>query len=69
MKATLTFTLPEENVEFQMATNAARYASFIFAFEQYLRHATKYNEVAPNLAQIREQWFLLKQEEGLTDEY
>ena len=72
MKAILEFNLPEEQEEFQLATNAVKWMSFAHQFEQYLRAEWKYNEDKYNedqyktLEQIREKFYDLLTEEGLS---
>jgi hypothetical protein len=72
MKATLEFNLPEEQEEFQLATNAVKWMSFAHQFEQYLRAEYKYNEDKYNedqyktLVEIRETFYELLNEEGLS---
>ncbi len=41
-KGILEFSLPEEQNEFKMATDAGRYASMLHEYDQYLRSLTKY---------------------------
>lgn len=43
MKATLEFNLPEENHDFENASNGWRWKAFVYEFDQYLRTQTKYN--------------------------
>jgi len=42
MKAILEFNLPDDNVDYKLATNASKYHNFIWEMEQYLRTKTKY---------------------------
>ena len=61
MKATLEFNLPDDNVEFQLATNAARWYNVAWDIDQYLRSQTKYapdsmsQEVYDALSKTRDQ--------------
>lgn len=41
-KATLTFTLPEENSEFTSAKRGGEYHTFIYEFTNFLRGKVKY---------------------------
>jgi len=41
-KATLTFDLPEEQSEFDIANNAGKYYSILWDLDQYLRNFIKY---------------------------
>jgi hypothetical protein len=41
-KATLTYNLPEEQIEFDLANNAGKYYSVIWDLDQYLRNFVKY---------------------------
>lgn len=45
MKATLTFTLPEEQEEFALAMKAGKLESAKWEFEQVLRSAYKYGSL------------------------
>ena len=44
MKATLEFTLPEEDTEHRTALNGARYLGIIYDVRSWLRSALKYND-------------------------
>lgn len=44
MKAILEFNLPEENHEFQNATQGAKMKSILWEMREYLRHRLKYDE-------------------------
>ena len=61
MKAILEFNLPEDNVEFQLATNASKWYSVAWDIDQYLRSQTKYapdsmpQEVYDALSKTRDQ--------------
>ncbi len=44
MKATITFTLPEENAEYRMHCRAGTMASLIYDFTTELRNKSKYGE-------------------------
>ena len=72
MQATLTYQLPEEKEEFELATNAVKWMSFAHEFKQYLRAEWKYNEDKYNedqyktLVEIREKFYELLNEEGLS---
>lgn len=46
MKATLTFTLPEENEEFEIASKAQRTKGALDEFDHYLRSKLKYEELS-----------------------
>lgn len=60
MEATLKFNLPDDNIEFQMAVNAAKWYSVCWDMDQYLRSQTKYapdsmpQEVYDELCKTRE---------------
>lgn len=41
-RATLTFTLPDEQSEFQNAVNGQAFKVVLFSFDQYLRNRVKY---------------------------
>ena len=42
MKAILEFNLPEDDHEFQMATNGSKFHSVLWEMDQYLRGKIKY---------------------------
>ena len=71
MQATLTYNLPDDQAEFELATNASKWFSFAHALEQHLRSEWKYNEATYTedqykvLEQIREKFYELLDEEGL----
>jgi len=44
MKATLTFTLPEEDSEHRLAINGHKYYSILWEFDQWLRGEMKYQD-------------------------
>ena len=46
MKATIEFNLPEDQTEFDIATNANKYYSALFNFQQYLRNKLKHEELS-----------------------
>jgi hypothetical protein len=58
--ATITFTLPEEDHEFRLATNAGNWQSVVWEIDQYLRSQIKYagdetpSEVVEALEKVRE---------------
>lgn len=43
-KATISFSLPEEQAEYQMTSNAGKYQSVIWDYIQYLRQCIKYDD-------------------------
>lgn len=45
-KATLSFSLPEEQSEFECATNGVSYISVLQEFDNYLRGRLKYEELS-----------------------
>lgn len=45
MKATLEFNLPEEQQEFEQASNGWRYHSVLWDFDQWLRGEYKYQGI------------------------
>lgn len=45
MKATLTFTLPEEQHEYMNAVNGAKMHSILWEFDQWLRAKLKYGDL------------------------
>ena len=52
MKATLTFNLPEETDEHQLALNAGKVLGAIQDFDNYLRAKLKYEELSETESQI-----------------
>lgn len=66
MKATLTFTLPEEQVEFDTAIQANATKSMLWDFAQQLRSWRKYHHDFENaddaLDKIREEFYRLLNE-------
>lgn len=63
MKATLTFTLPEEQVEFDTAIQASAAKSMLWDFSQQLRSWQKYHndfkDANDALDKIREEFYRL----------
>ena len=61
MKATLSFNLPEEEAEFELASKARDYAIAIEEIGNFLRHKLKYEELSEVEAkiynEIREKFF------------
>ena len=45
MKATLTFNIPEEQEEFDIASNAHKFYSVISEFDNFLRNKIKYTDL------------------------
>lgn len=72
MKATLEFNLPDDQHEFEMATNGVKWMSFAHGFSEYLRAEWKYNEDKYTeeqykvLEQVREKFYEMLNEEGLS---
>jgi len=48
MKAILEFNLPEENEEFETASNGWKYKSLLWDFDNYLRSKLKYENLNDN---------------------
>ena len=44
MKATLTFNLPDDQIEYDFANKGGNYYSALWDFDQFLRSEIKYNE-------------------------
>ena len=66
MKATLEFTLPEENQEFETAANASQLASVITDFDRYIRNLRKYDNNLESVDKVLDQlhmelWALVNQ--------
>lgn len=72
MQATLTFTLPEDQEQFELATNAVKWMNFAHEFSEYLRTEYKYNEDKYTdeqyklLEKVREKFYEMLNEEGLS---
>jgi hypothetical protein len=65
-KATLTFNLPEEQSEYELATKAGAYHSVIWEFTQTLRAKTKYGDgKLVDWEDVKDEWWNLLQEEGI----
>jgi hypothetical protein len=54
MKATIEFNLPEDQTEFEIATNANKYYSALFNFQQYIRNKLKHEELTPEQESVVE---------------
>ncbi|NDC96501.1 hypothetical protein EBZ38_12725 [bacterium] len=69
MKATLTFTLPEEQVEFDTAIQASAAKSMLWDFSQQLRSWRKYHndftDSSDALAKITEEFYRLLTEHNV----
>ena len=72
MQATLTFNLPEERTEFELAANGLKWMSVSHEMAEYLRQQLKYHsekytdEEYKVLEQVRKKLQDLIEEEGLT---
>lgn len=44
MKSTLTFSLPEDQKEFELATNGSKWANLVYVIDQEIRTRLKYDE-------------------------
>jgi hypothetical protein len=70
MKATLTFNLPEEWVQYEYTLNAARYKDALEDIMELMRHEYKYGEhhgdVQGKLAELYDTFYEIT--EGLLDE-
>jgi hypothetical protein len=58
-KATLTFTLPEENSEYRLANKAGDLSLIIWDFTNLLREKTKYSDDSGSWEQTRIEWWKL----------
>jgi hypothetical protein len=69
MKATLTFTLPEEQVEFDTAIQASAAKNMLWDFSQQLRSWRKYHndftDSSDALAKITEEFYRLLTEHNV----
>ena len=52
MRATLSFSLPEEQYDFETANNASRYKSSLFDLDCYLREKIKYCDLPPEKEEV-----------------
>jgi hypothetical protein len=62
MKAILQFSLPEEQYEYEAASNGSKYKLILYDLEQFLRNEIKYaekNELQPARDKL---WELMKEE-------
>jgi hypothetical protein len=70
MKATLTFDLPEEEIEYNYTLNAARYKDALKDIMDLMRREYKYgnhvNEVSDTIAELYDRFIDIT--EGLLDE-
>lgn len=72
MKATLEFTLPDDQIEFDVTVRALDWMLFASHMEDYLRNEWKYNEDKYTeeqykvLEQIRERFYEILREDNLT---
>ena len=70
-KATLTFDLPEEQSEFDLANNASKYYSVLWDLDQYLRNFVKYPSdredpiLTDTMAKVRGELWKLMNEHNL----
>jgi hypothetical protein len=70
-KATLTFDLPEEQSEFDLANNASKYYSVLWDLDQYLRNFVKYPSdredpiLTDTMAKVRDHLWVLMNEHNL----
>ena len=55
MKATIEFNLPDDQTEFDIATNANKYYSALFNFQQYLRNKLKHEDLSDDRIFVIEQ--------------
>jgi hypothetical protein len=71
MKAILEFNLPEERDEFEQASNAWKYHSVLWDFDQFLRNKIKYTgdevtqDVYETLKMIRDNLWIFIEEHNL----
>lgn len=70
-KATLTYNLPEEHDEFDLASNAGKYYSVLWDLDQYLRNFVKYPSdredpiLTDTMAKVRAELWRLMNEHNL----
>lgn len=70
--ATLTFNIPDEQPEFEEATNAGKYRSTLWDLDQFLRNKTKYasddvtEEQIAAYYELRDELHRLMQENNIT---
>jgi len=71
MRATLEFNLPDDQIEFEYATNGSKWASLVWELDQYLRNKTKHapddypEQVYNALFELREYLHIQLGEQGL----
>ncbi len=71
MRATLEFNLPDDQIEFEYATNGSKWASLVWELDQHLRNKTKYasddlpEEAFNALVELREYLHIQLGEQGL----
>jgi hypothetical protein len=69
MKATLEFTLPEDQNDYEVAIQAQRVQAFLYDFSQQLRSWYKYHhdfkDADDALGQIRDEFYKLSNEHSI----
>jgi hypothetical protein len=69
MKATLEFTLPEDQNDYEIAIQAQRVQAFLYDFSQQLRSWYKYHhdfkDADDALSQIRDEFYKLSNEHSI----
>jgi hypothetical protein len=69
MKATLEFTLPEDQNDYEVAIQAQRVQAFLYDFSQQLRSWYKYHhdfkDADDALSQIRDEFYKLSNEHSI----
>jgi len=69
MKATLEFTLPEDQNDYEVAIQAQRVQAFLYDFSQQLRSWYKYHhdfkDADDALSQIRDEFYKLSNENSI----
>ena len=67
MKATLTFTLPAEQEEHQIAVDAIKWRNIVVEIDQYLRKCMKYDNIETMRVEDLRRWVnQAVDDEGLT---
>lgn len=66
-RATLTFKLPDEQQEFNMAVDVGKFFSFIHEFGNHLRAIRKWSEDEPSFEEIYDKWHEMLQDENISE--
>ena len=66
MKAILEFNLPEDEPEFRVAQDGGKWKSVAWDFDQWLRNVIKHTEEKPCPQDIRDKFYEILEDSGVT---